>query len=87
MLLPLLCHVVPLNNEICRLTMPVVKGHCAHDMLPHTFNIGMFKSFKKNSVLDVNLIIRVPVYYCLTHNAAKSAATTVLTIELLYHPC
>ena len=42
-LLPLLRHVVPLNDENCRLTIPVVKGHCARDALPHIFHIGMFK--------------------------------------------
>ena len=34
-LLPLLCHVVPLNDGNCRLTMPVGKGRCARDALPH----------------------------------------------------
>ena len=33
----------------CCLTMPVIKGRCARDALPHTFNIGVFKSIKKNS--------------------------------------
>ena len=42
-LLPLLRHVAPLNDRNCRLTMPVGKGRCAHDALPHAFHIGVFK--------------------------------------------
>ena len=42
-LLPLLRHVVPLNDGNCRLTMPVGKGRCARDALPHAFHIGVFK--------------------------------------------
>ena len=29
--------------------MSVVKGCCAHDALPQTFNIGVFKSNKRKS--------------------------------------
>ena len=29
--------------------MPVGKGRCARDTLPHTFDIGVFKTAKKNS--------------------------------------
>ena len=47
-LLPLLCHVVPLNNGNCRLTIPVVKGRCARDALPHAFDIGVFKYSKSD---------------------------------------
>ena len=43
MLFPLLRHVVPLNDGICRLTTPVVKGRRTP---PHTFNIGVFKAAK-----------------------------------------
>ena len=32
-------------------TIPVVKGCFARDALPHTFNIGEFKSTEKNSAL------------------------------------
>ena len=42
-LLPLLRHVGPLNDGNCRLTMPVGKGRCARDALPHTFHVGVFK--------------------------------------------
>ena len=42
-LLPLLRHVVPLNDGNCGLTMPVGKGRCARDALPHAFHIGVFK--------------------------------------------
>ena len=42
-LLPLLRHVVPLNDGNCRLTMPVGKGRCARDALPHAFHIGVLK--------------------------------------------
>ena len=42
-LLPLLRHVVPLNDGNCRLTMPVGKGRCARDAQPHAFHIGVFK--------------------------------------------
>ena len=48
-LLPLLRHVVPLNDRNCCLTIPVVNGRCARDALRHTFGIGMFKSVKKHS--------------------------------------
>ena len=47
-LLPLLRHVVPLNDGNCRLTIPVVKGRCAREALPHAFNIGVFKYGKSN---------------------------------------
>ena len=40
-LLPLLRHVVPLNDGNCRLIIPVVKGRCARDALPHVFHIGV----------------------------------------------
>ena len=42
-LLPLLRHVVSLNDGNCRLTMPVGKGRCARDALPHAFHFGVFK--------------------------------------------
>ena len=47
-LLPLLRHVVPLNKNDgnCRLTIPVVKGRCTHDTLPHAFHIGVFEFVK-----------------------------------------
>ena len=48
-LLPLLHHVVPLNDGNYCLTMPVVKGHCTCGALPYTFNISMFKTVEKNS--------------------------------------
>ena len=48
-LLPLLRHVVSLNDENCRLTIPVVKGRCARDAIPHTFNIDLFECGKNNS--------------------------------------
>ena len=35
--------------------MPVVKGRCAHDALPHTLNIGMFKWGKNNSATKKNI--------------------------------
>ena len=47
-LLPLLRHVVPLNDGNCRLTIPVVKGRCAREALPHAFSIGVFKYGKSN---------------------------------------
>ena len=42
-----LCHVVPLNNGNYHLTMPVLKGRCARDALPDTFNIGVYKCCKQ----------------------------------------
>ena len=45
-LFPLLRHVVPLNDGNCRLTIPVIKGRCARDALPHAFHIGVFKFVK-----------------------------------------
>ena len=48
MLLQLLVHVVPLNDENCRFTIPVVKGRCARDALPHSFNIDVFENAKNS---------------------------------------
>ena len=45
-LLPLLRHVVPLNDGNCRLIILVVKGRRARDALPHAFHIGVFKVLK-----------------------------------------
>ena len=45
-LLPLLRHVVSLNDGNCRLTIPFIKGRCAHGALPHVFHNGMFKFVK-----------------------------------------
>ena len=45
-LLPVLRHMVPLNDGNCRLTMPVGRGRCTRRALPQTFDIGMFKSVK-----------------------------------------
>ena len=44
-LVPLLRHVVPLNDGKCRLTMIVIKGRCVRDALPHTFNVGVKKNY------------------------------------------
>ena len=41
--------MVPLNDGNCRLTMAVVKGCCACDMLLHTFDISVFEFGKNNS--------------------------------------
>ena len=49
MLLPLLRHMVPLNDRNCHLTMPVGKGRCTRDALPHSFSMGVFKSFENKS--------------------------------------
>ena len=46
-LLPLLRHVVPLDDGNCRLTIPV-KGHCARETLLHAFNIGVCKYGQSN---------------------------------------
>ena len=35
-----------LDDRNCRLTIPVVKGRCARDALPHAFHIGVFKVVK-----------------------------------------
>ena len=37
------------TSPICRLAVPV-KGRSARDALPHTFNIGVFKCSKYNSI-------------------------------------
>ena len=47
-LLPLLRHVVPLNDRNGRLTITVIKGLCAREALPQAFNIGVFKYGKSN---------------------------------------
>ena len=33
---------------MCCLKMLVVEGHYAHDVLPHTFNMDVFKCIKNN---------------------------------------
>ena len=48
MLLSLLRHVVPINGGNCRLIMLVDKGRYTPDAPPHTFDIGVFKTFKKD---------------------------------------
>ena len=48
-LLPLLRHVVCLNDGNCRLTISVVKGRCAREALPNAFNISVFKYGKSNA--------------------------------------
>ena len=48
MLLPLLRHIVPLNDGNCCLTLPIIRGPGACDALPHTFNNVVFKSINKN---------------------------------------
>ena len=55
MLLPLLRHVVPLNDGNCRLTIPVVKGHCSRYALPHSFNIDVFETVKNNSTTIIHI--------------------------------
>ena len=45
-LLPLLRHVVPLNDGNCPLTIPVVKGRCPRGALPHAFHIGLLEVVK-----------------------------------------
>ena len=47
-LLPLFRHVVPLNDGDCRLTIPVVKRHCAREVLAQAFDIGVFRYGKSN---------------------------------------
>ena len=47
-LLPLVCHVVPLSDGKCHLTIPV-KGRCVREALPHASIIGVFKYGKNNS--------------------------------------
>ena len=46
---PLLRHVVPLNDGNCRHTIPVAKGRCARDALRRIFHICVFKWGKHNS--------------------------------------
>ena len=41
--LPLLRHVVPINDGNYHLTIPIFKGRCAREALPHAFNIGMLR--------------------------------------------
>ena len=43
--------IVPQRSApFCRLTTPVVKGRCARDALPHTFNMGVCLNPLNNSV-------------------------------------
>ena len=41
------CYVTGYPSTSCRLTIPVVKGGCARDALPHTYNIGQFRNLHK----------------------------------------
>ena len=50
MVLPMLHHIVTLGNGNCYLIMPVVKGRCSYDALPHIFDIDTFKCGKNNSI-------------------------------------
>ena len=45
--LPLLRHVVPLNDGNCHPTIPVVKGRCARDAIPQAFGISVMKCGKQ----------------------------------------
>ena len=47
-LVPLLRHMAPLNDGNFRLTIPVVKEHCAREALARAFNFGVFKYGKSN---------------------------------------
>ena len=38
-----------INDGNCHLTIPIVKGCCANDMPPHTFNMRVYKCSKNNS--------------------------------------
>ena len=54
-MLLLLHNMVPLNDGNCHLSMLVVKGRWSRDVIPHTFNIGMFKSFENKSTTIKNV--------------------------------
>ena len=43
---PIITSLVPLHDGNCRLKIPVVKGRCACDALPHAVHIGVFKFVK-----------------------------------------
>ena len=44
-------YAIPIiTSHVCRLTMPIAKGCCARDSLPHIFGIGVFKCSKNNSI-------------------------------------
>ena len=77
-LLPLLRHVVPLNDGNCRLTMPVIKGRCAREALPHAFSIGVFKYGKSN---------RTTIKHNYNESENLKAVTLLLTatIEEIFH--
>ena len=80
MLLPLLRHVVPINVGNCRLTIPVVKWHCACYALFHTFNIGEFKSFEIippqwntfSMNLRTSLKVMMLLFHLITNNLSDS---------------
>ena len=69
---------MPLNDENYRLTIPVVKGRCARDVLSHTFNIGVYKTTKKNittiqhiSNESANIIVMLLLTPIITRNPHK----------------
>ena len=49
MLFQFLCHVMPLNDRNCCLTVPIVEGCRALDALLETSRIWVFKCSKSNS--------------------------------------
>ena len=54
--------MVPLNDGNCRLTIPVVKGRCAREALPHSFDIDVIEIVKNNSTM-INYIYNESVNF------------------------
>ena len=72
MLLPLLHQVVPFSNENYYLTMLVMKGRCARDLLLHNFDITMSKCdkniFTHPNVFTMNLKFNWNLLCCFQHH-------------------
>ena len=85
MLLPLLGHMVPLNDRNCPLTIPVIKGRCARNALSHTFNIDMFKrnstTIKHIHSESANLIDNRDVAFDTNNSWSQPKTVPVISME------
>ena len=62
-LLPVLRHVVPFNDDNCRLMIPFIKGSRARDPLPPAFAIGVFQCSKTTLIGIERMVTRARLPY------------------------
>ena len=79
-ILPILHLVVPLNEQNCRIRMLVIKVRYAHDLLFHTFNIGVLacgRSILPNSTYwQWNCELSWQLYCCHWHQWSVESRLT-----------